>query len=66
MTYTKCSQFSGGEPVERSLDLIPALKLSGVQDVWGEFHFSTNGETHMGFQLKVHHHKAMENSLVER
>ena len=66
MTYTKCSQFSGGEPIERSLDLMSALKMSGVQDVWGKFHLSTNGESHMEFTLKVHLQKTMENSLAER
>ena len=66
MTYTKCSQFSGGEPIERSLDLMSALKTSGVQDVWGNFHFSTNGESHMDFRLNVHLHQALENALAER
>ena len=66
MTYTKCSQFSADQPIERSLDLMSALKVSGVPDVWGNFHFSTNGETHMDFTLKIHLQKAMENSLTER
>ena len=66
MTYTKCSQFGGGQPVERSLDLMSALKVSGVADVWGEVHLTTNGESHMDFHLKVHLHKAMDNNLADR
>ena len=66
MTYTKCSDFPGGQPTERSLDLMSALKMSGVEDVWGEIHFATNGESRMDFTLKIHLHKAMENSLAER
>ena len=66
MTYTKCSQFSGGEPIERSLDLMSALKMSGVPDVWGKMHLSTNGESHMEFTLKVHLHQALEMALAER
>ena len=66
MTYTKCTEFSGGEPIERSLDLMSALKMSGVPDVWGTMHLSTNGESHMEFTLKVHLMKTMENSLAER
>jgi ionotropic glutamate receptor len=65
MTYTKCSEFSGGEPIERSLDLMSALKASGVEDVWGEVHFITNGESHMEFTLKVHLQKVMDKSLAE-
>ena len=66
MTYTKCSQFPGGEPIERSLDLMSALKVSGVEDVWGKFHLSTNGESHMELTLRVHLDKALDNSLIER
>ena len=66
MAYTKCSQFAGSQPVERSLDLMSALKVSGVDDVWGKVHFSTNGESHMEFTLKIHHQKTMDNSLAER
>ena len=66
MTYTKCSEFAGGQPIERSLDLMSALKVSGVPDIWGNFHFSTNGETHMDFTLKVNLQKAMDYSLVDR
>ena len=64
MTYTKCSQFAGGQPIERSLDLMSALKVS--EDVWGKIHFSSNGETHMEFTLNVHLQKAMDYSLVDR
>ena len=66
MIYTKCSQFSADQPIERSLDLMSALKVSGVPDVWGKFHFTTNGETHMDFTLKIHLQKAMDYSLVDR
>ena len=66
MTYTKCSQFAGGQPTQRSLDLMSALKVSGMEDVWGKIHFSTNGETHMDFTLKVQLQKAMDYSLVDR
>ena len=66
MTYTKCSQFPGGEPIERSLDLMSALKVSGVEDVWGKVHFSANGESHMEFTLKIHHQKTMDKSLADR
>ena len=66
MTYTKCSQFPGGEPIERSLDLMSALKVSGVEDVWGKFHLSANGESHMELMLRVHLDKALDNSLIER
>ena len=66
MTYTKCSQFAGGQPTQRSLDLMSALKASGVEDVWGKVHFSTNGESHMELALKVHLHKALDNAMVER
>ena len=66
MTYSKCSEFPGGQPVERSLDLMSALKESEVADVWGKITFSTNGKTHMSTQLEVHLHKAMDYSLVDR
>ena len=66
MNYTKCSQFAGGQPIERSLDLMSALKMSGVPDVRGKIHFSTNGESHMELTLKVNHHKALDSSLIER
>ena len=66
MTYAKCSEAAGGQPTERSLDLMSALKVSGVEDVWGEFHFATNGESRMDFTLKIHLHKAMDNSLADR
>ena len=66
MTYTKCSDFPGGKPTERSLDLMSALKVSGVEDVWGEIHFAANGESRMDFTLKIHLHKAMDNSLADR
>ena len=66
MAYTKCSQFAGSQPVERSLDLISALKVSGVEDVWGSFHLSTNGESHMDLTLRVHLDKALDSSLIER
>ena len=66
MAYTKCSQFAGGQPVERSLDLMSALKVSGVEDVWGKVHFSTNGESHMDLTLRVHLDKALDSSLIER
>ena len=66
MTYTKCSQFAGDQPIERDLDLMSALKVSGVKDVWGEVHLSKNGESHMEFTLKVHLQKTMDKSLAER
>ena len=66
MAYTKCSQFAGSQPVERSLDLMSALKVSGVDDVWGKVHFSTNGESHMDLTLRVHLDKALDSSLIER
>ena len=66
MTYTKCSEFAGGQPTQRSLDLMSALKASGVGDVWGKVHLSSNGESHMEFTLNVHLHKAVDNALAER
>ena len=66
MTYTKCSQFPGGQPIERSLDLMSALKVSGVEDVWGKFHLSTNGESHMDFTLRLKYQKAKDNRLSDR
>ena len=66
MTYTKCGQFAGGEPIERNLDLMSALKVSEVDDVWGKVHLSTNGESHMDLTLRVHLDKALNNSLIER
>ena len=66
MTYTKCSEFGGDQPVERSLDLVSAMKMSGFDDVWGETHFISNGESHTSFTLNIHLHKAMDNSLVDR
>ena len=66
MTYAKCSEVAGSQPTERSLDLMSALKVSGVEDVWGEIHFGANGESRMDFTLKIHLHKAMDNSLAER
>ena len=66
MTYTKCSEFGGGQPTERSLDLMSALKVSGVEDVWGELSFATNGESRMDFTLSLNLYKAMDNSLADR
>ena len=66
MTYTKCSEFGGGQPTERSLDLMSALKVSGVEDVWGEMSFVANGESRMDFTLKVQLHSAMDSSLADR
>ena len=67
MTYTKCSQFTGAQPaVERSLDLVSALNMSGLEDVWGEIHLSTNGESHMDFTLRLKYQKAMDNRLSDR
>ena len=42
------------------------LDYNYKEDVWGKVHFSTNGESHMEFTLKIHHQKTMDNSLAER
>ena len=64
MAYTRCSEFPGGQPTARSLDLMSALKMSGVADVWGQTHFSSNGESRMDFTLKVHLHKAKDQTTL--
>ena len=66
MTYTKCSQYTGEEPTARSVNLLSALRDSRTQDVWGEMHISSNGESHMSFMLNIHLYRAMDNSLIER
>jgi len=66
MTYTKCSEYTSTEPIDRTLDLVSSIQSVSMADTYGSMMLVSNGLSYMGFDLAVDTYDIKSGKIAKR
>ena len=81
MLMTRCGDYDSSNPVQRSLDLVTAIKVaaynthvmstmplqaSTIPPVWGEMTVTSIGQSFMEYSVQVEMNRARQGAVLER
>ena len=81
MLMTRCGDYDSSNPVQRSLDLVTAIKVavynshvmstmplqaSTIPPVWGEMTVTSIGRSFMEYSVQVEMNRARQGAVLER